>query len=95
MSLVPVVCFSCGAMFEPRYREFQARLAELQPKEESEWGVVGRSREGRDPREATAIIQVLQEMGIKRDCCRRMYMCTDETIYKLWSPVGTGVKKDE
>lgn len=55
--LVPVRCFTCGALLADKYYEFSRRVAA-----------------GEDPG------KVLDDMGIKRYCCRRTLLTTVEPI---------------
>ncbi len=55
--LVPIRCFTCGALIADKYHEFSKRVAK-----------------GEDPS------KVLDELGVKRYCCRRMLLSTVEPI---------------
>lgn len=70
--MLPVRCFSCGALIGDKYDEFERRV-----------------KDGEDPG------KVLDSLGIKRYCCRRMFLShielVDEVI-KLHEVYG-GYKK--
>jgi DNA-directed RNA polymerase subunit N len=58
--LVPIRCFSCGALIADKYYEFSKRVAR-----------------GEDPG------KVLDDLGVKRYCCRRMLLSTVEPVDKV------------
>ncbi|MCD6511316.1 MAG: DNA-directed RNA polymerase subunit N [Thaumarchaeota archaeon] len=58
--LVPVRCFTCGALIGDKYYEFLKRV-----------------KAGEEPG------KVLDSMGIKRYCCRRMFLSTVEFMDQL------------
>ncbi|MGC8555787.1 MAG: DNA-directed RNA polymerase subunit N [Conexivisphaera sp.] len=55
--LVPVRCFTCGALLADKYYEFSRRVSA-----------------GEDPG------KVLDDLGVKRYCCRRTLLSTVEPI---------------
>ena len=55
--IIPVRCFTCGAVIGDKWFEFSKRV-----------------REGEDPR------KVLDDLGVKRYCCRRMLLTAVEVI---------------
>lgn len=57
--IIPVRCFSCGRVIASDYINFQNRLSLL------------RETEKREPTHKD-ISKILDELGIKRYCCRRM-----------------------
>jgi DNA-directed RNA polymerase subunit N len=58
--LVPVRCFTCGALIADKYQAY-----------------INRTKSGEDP------AKVMDELGVKRYCCRRMFLATLETIYQI------------
>ena len=58
--LVPVRCFTCGALIADKYVTYTNRI-----------------KAGEDP------AKVMDELGVKRYCCRRMFLATVETIYQV------------
>ncbi len=57
--IIPVRCFSCGRVIASDYISFQNRISLI------------RETEGREPT-SEEISQILDELGVKRYCCRRM-----------------------
>jgi len=55
--LVPVRCFTCGALLADKYPEFSRRIAA-----------------GEDPG------KVLDDLGVKRYCCRRTLLAAVEPV---------------
>ncbi|RLE55743.1 MAG: DNA-directed RNA polymerase subunit N [Candidatus Methanomethylicota archaeon] len=55
--IVPVRCFTCGALIGDKYEEFIKRV-----------------KEGEDPG------KVLDSLGVKRYCCRRMLLSHVELV---------------
>ncbi len=49
--IIPIRCFSCGALIADKYEEYKRRV-----------------KNGEHP------AKVLDDMGIKRYCCRRMFL---------------------
>jgi DNA-directed RNA polymerase subunit N len=56
--LMPVRCFSCGAVLADKWEEYDRR--------------VNKDKEDR--------AKVLDDMGIKRYCCRRMFLSNIELV---------------
>jgi DNA-directed RNA polymerase subunit N len=56
--LMPVRCFSCGAVIADKWEEYDRRV----------------NKEKEEPKKA------LDEMGIKRYCCRRMFLSNVELV---------------
>jgi DNA-directed RNA polymerase subunit N len=48
--IIPIRCFSCGAVIADKYEKFKKRIRDEEPK------------------------KVLDDLGIKRYCCRRMIL---------------------
>ena len=63
MMMMPVRCFSCGAVIADRWEEYDAR--------------VNKNKENAS--------KVLDDLGIKRYCCRRMFISNVELIDELIS----------
>ena len=61
--MMPVRCFSCGAVIADRWEEYDAR--------------VNKNKENAS--------KVLDDLGIKRYCCRRMFISNVELIDELIS----------
>lgn len=57
--IIPVRCFSCGRVIASDYISFQNRVAVI------------KNSENREPT-PQEISKILDELGIKRYCCRRM-----------------------
>jgi DNA-directed RNA polymerase subunit N len=56
--MMPVRCFSCGAVLADKWEEYDKRVN----------------------KEHEAAEKVLDEMGVKRYCCRRMFISNIELI---------------
>ncbi len=56
--MMPVRCFSCGAVVADRWEEYDRRV----------------NKEHEDPG------RVLDELGVKRYCCRRMFISNVDLI---------------
>ena len=65
--MMPVRCFSCGAVIADRWEEYDARV----------------NKSGEDAS------KVLDDLGMKRYCCRRMFISNVELIDEL---IGFGRK---
>jgi DNA-directed RNA polymerase subunit N len=61
MMMMPVRCFSCGAVIADRWEEYDTR--------------VNKNKED--------AAKVLDDLGIKRYCCRRMFISNVELIDEL------------
>ena len=61
--MMPVRCFSCGAVIADRWEEYDARV-------------------NKNNEDAS---KVLDDLGIKRYCCRRMFISNVELIDELIS----------
>jgi DNA-directed RNA polymerase subunit N len=58
--LIPIRCFTCGALIADKYQKYQQRV-----------------NNGEEPE------NVMNDLNIKRYCCRRMFLSTVETIYQI------------
>lgn len=58
--LIPVRCFTCGALIAHKYKEYKERI-----------------EAGEDPEE------VMNDLKVKRYCCRRMFIGTVETLHQI------------
>ncbi|HIQ03091.1 MAG TPA: DNA-directed RNA polymerase subunit N [Desulfurococcales archaeon] len=58
--IIPVRCFTCGALIGDKWEEFKKRIAQGEPPS-----------------------KVLDELGIKRYCCRRMLLSHIDLIYDV------------
>ena len=58
--IIPVRCFTCGALIADKYEEFARRV-----------------KEGEDPS------KVLDSLGVKRYCCRRMLLTNVDIIDQI------------
>ncbi len=58
--LIPIRCFTCGALIADKYQKYQQRV-----------------NNGEEPE------SVMNDLNIKRYCCRRMFLSTVETIYQI------------
>lgn len=58
--LIPVRCFTCGALVADKYQDF-----------------LRRTQEGEDPG------HVLDTLGLKRYCCRRMLLSNVDTLDQI------------
>ncbi len=58
--IIPVRCFTCGALIGDKWEEFKKRVAQGEPPN-----------------------KVLDELGIKRYCCRRMLLSHVDLIYDV------------
>ncbi|RMF31270.1 MAG: DNA-directed RNA polymerase subunit N [Candidatus Nitrosothermus koennekii] len=58
--LIPIRCFTCGALIADKYQVYQQRI-----------------KNGEDPEE------VMNDLRIKRYCCRRMFIGTVETLHQI------------
>jgi len=58
--LIPVRCFTCGAVIGDKWEEFSRRVAQ-----------------GEKPE------KVLDDLGVKRYCCRRMLLSHVDLIYQV------------
>ena len=60
MVIVPIRCFTCGALIADKWNEFSRRVSR-----------------GEDPG------KVLDDLGVKRYCCRRMLLSHVELVDKI------------
>ncbi|HDN68765.1 DNA-directed RNA polymerase subunit N [ANME-1 cluster archaeon ex4572_4] len=69
--MIPVRCFTCGKVISSVWEEYKERTGE-----EAEAGE-GRKREREEPG------KVLDELGVKRYCCRRMLLTHAELVDEI------------
>ncbi|MGP3667282.1 MAG: DNA-directed RNA polymerase subunit N [Candidatus Bathyarchaeota archaeon] len=67
--IIPIRCFSCGAVVGDKWEEFNSRV-----------------KAGEDP------AKVLDELGVKRYCCRRMLISHVEIIDEVLK-FSSGIRK--
>lgn len=69
MLIIPIRCFTCGAVVGDKWEEFSSRV-----------------KAGEDP------AKVLDELGVKRYCCRRMLISHVEIIDEILK-FSRGIRK--
>ncbi|MHA1238538.1 MAG: DNA-directed RNA polymerase subunit N [Candidatus Odinarchaeia archaeon] len=58
--IIPIRCFTCGALIGDKWEEFKKRI-----------------ENGEDPK------KVLDDLGVKRYCCRRMFLSHIDLIDEI------------
>lgn len=74
--IIPLLCFTCGKPIADRWVEYKDMLEfykKQQAKGEYNDGELHRTPEAR----------VLDELGMSRYCCRRMYLCQPEHLVEM------------
>ena len=71
--IIPIKCFTCGFVIADKYRYYKTEVREkkLKNKDENIKTVLYLTKEFRDK---TIEGMVLDEIGIKRMCCRRHFL---------------------
>jgi DNA-directed RNA polymerase subunit N (RpoN/RPB10) len=76
--IIPISCFNCGNQLASLWRYYQARLKELKGENAGESYYL----DGRKVPE-TAEKKVLDELGLRRDCCRNHLLTHVDLIDKI------------
>ena len=76
--IIPIACFNCGNQLASIYRYYQARLKE----EKGDTSPEPFYLDGRQV-PVTAEKKVLDELGLRRDCCRNHLLTHVDLIDKI------------
>ena len=80
--LIPVRCFTCGSMVASKYRHYQKRLRERRY-ETGQDSTIVLTKDNIDRVKSTPEKQVLDEMNVKRYCCRRHFIAHVDIVKYL------------
>ena len=75
--LIPVRCTTCGNMIGSKYKKYLGKVKELK-KNDSESQVLTFDRPN-----TNVYGKVMEDVGIKRYCCKRHFLGQQEIIYKM------------
>ena len=79
--IIPMRCMNCGNVLADKWRTYQARVAELRK-------MTGKEVSSTIYMDATSVIetpekQVLDELGLRRYCCRKHFLTHVDLIEKI------------
>ena len=77
--IIPIVCMNCGKTIADKWRYYQRRLRELKGPEAAAQPYFMDATKIPD----TAEKKVLDELGLKRYCCRKHFLTQRDLIEKL------------
>ena len=61
MSMFPIRCFTCNKVVGNKYRTYTKRVADIPSEDEGE-------------KRAQAYDQIWQDLGLRRNCCKQIFM---------------------
>jgi len=75
--IIPIRCFTCGQLVGDLWNDYQKRLQERKNE------LINTKIVLTDLEKSTLENEILNEMGLKRYCCRRMLLCNVDVCDKI------------
>ena len=84
--IIPVRCPTCGLVVADKYRYYQKKCKEIEEEERKELAKSGKAPmnvAGPNGLIGPSTAHVLDDMGIKRLCCRRVMMTSTDAMNRI------------